>query len=351
MLVGVVVLAGCGDSDALRPSQANVSCSIPENLIFAGGPGKDGIPALSNPLLVSPGDAGTAYLRDDDRVIGLFLQGEPVAVPHNIGWWHEIVNFDAGDRRIAVTFCPLTGSSLAFDRSAIGGAELGVSGLLYFTNLIMYDRNTQESLWPQMMRAARCGPRDGTRLDMVPVAEMTWAGWRTLHPETLVVSDDPGRNRNYRSYPYGDYERTDNPRLLFPVPAMDSRRPPKERVLGIPSGEDGGVAFPFGVLDQLGPVAVVPATSGAGLVVVFWDRARQAAVAHYPRIGELHLSFEVRGGAIVDVQTGSAWSVDGRAVAGPLQGERLEMVPEAFVSFWFAWASFHPTALLWEPAR
>jgi len=349
--LALAALVGCGDATRSVEPSGPFACSIPEDLIFSGGPGKDGIPALTNPRLVGAGDPGTEYLRDDDRVIGLFLDGQAVAVPHNIGWWHEIVNFDAGDQRIAVTFCPLTGSSLAFDRKAVGGAELGVSGLLYLSNLIMYDRNTEESLWPQMLTAAACGPRDGTRLDMVPVAEMTWSGWRTLHPTTRVIADDPRRNRNYRFYPYDDYDRPNNGWLISPVPTIDPRRPPKERVLGIPGGGGGGVVFPFGSLDEIGAVAAVTATTVAGPVVVFWDRSRQAAVAHFPRAGDQHLSFEVRGDALVDVETQSVWTVDGLAVSGPLKNERLAMVPEAFVSFWFAWASFNPYAIVWAPVR
>ncbi|HUF68182.1 MAG TPA: DUF3179 domain-containing (seleno)protein [Longimicrobiales bacterium] len=185
----------CGESES--PSDIEVpefSCVIPAGEIFDGGPGKDGIPALWNPDLVAADGPGLEYLQDDDRVIGLFWNGQAIAIPHNIGWWHEIVNLDLEGLQVAVTFCPLTGSSLAFDRSAIGGSTFGVSGLLYRNNLIMYDRNQPESLWPQMARGARCGALSGTSLDMVPVIEMTWAGWRSLHPDTRVISGDNGLN-------------------------------------------------------------------------------------------------------------------------------------------------------------
>ncbi len=167
LLAAALASGACTDTGrtaSLDPSDpASLNCSIPASQIFDGGPGKDGIPALTNPRLVGAGEPGTEYLRDDDRVIGVLLEGQPVAVPHNIGWWHEIVNFNLGDQRLAVTYCPLTGSSLAFDRAPIGGAELGVSGLLFQNNLIMYDRSSRESLWPQMLRGARCGPHAGPR--------------------------------------------------------------------------------------------------------------------------------------------------------------------------------------------
>jgi hypothetical protein len=253
-LTGLVAasVGGCLNSVSQVPTRGALECTIPKSLIFDGGPGKDGIPALSNPRLVRIDDPGAQYLREEDRVIGLLVDGQPIAVPLNIEWWHEIVNFDLGSRHLAVSHCPLTGSSLVFDRAAAENGTFGVSGLLFMNNLIMYDRGTAESFWPQMLRGARCGPKTGTDLLMFPALEMTWTGWKSLHPDTKVVSSETGVARDYRVYPYGNYDQPDNPSLLFPMPAgIDQRRPPKERVLGIPQGPDGGIALPFGALRQL----------------------------------------------------------------------------------------------------
>ena len=165
-------------------------CSIPQEQILSGAR-KDGIPALTNPEMALPGQPGTGYLYEDDRVIGLIFEGEPIAVPLNIMWWHEIVNLDGATSSVAVTHCPLTGSSLAFDRRTVSGAEFGVSGLLYLNNLIMYDRRgASESLWLQMLRGARCGPSNGVKLPMVPIIETTWRGWQELNPSTKVVTEN-----------------------------------------------------------------------------------------------------------------------------------------------------------------
>jgi hypothetical protein len=339
--------SGLGDLAGGGATQPTV-CSIPQNLIFNGGPGKDGIPALTNPPMVRHGDPGTQYLGGQDRVVGLFLDGQATAIPLNIFWWHEIVNLSASGGAVAVTHCPLTGSSIAFDRAAVGGAEFGVSGLLFRNNLIMYDRNDPESLWPQMLRGARCGVRHGTALVSIPIVEMSWAGWLSLHPETLVVSSEADPSRNYGVYPYGSYDRIDNRSLLFPG-AIDPRRPAKERVLGIPD-LDGGIAFPYGALDELGEVAAVVAPGvGAGTdPIVFWDRARQGAMAFLPVVDREALTFHASGGQVLDDQTGSVWALDGRAVSGPLAGTELEPVAEAFVAFWFAWPEFYPRIQLWS---
>lgn len=324
-------------------------CSIPQAQIFDGGPGKDGIPALDNPKLVTPGDPGTEYLADGDRVIGVVLEGQPIAVPLRIGWWHEIVNFDVGGSHVAVTYCPLTGSSLVFDRRAAGNNTLGVSGLLFMNNLIMYDRSLEQSLWPQLSRGARCGAKKGTNLTMVPAIEMTWAGWQTLHPDTRVVSSQTDIPREYTRYPYFDYDRPDNDDLLFPMPGdIDRRRPPKELVLGIPAGDSSGIAFPFGALQELGDVAVVNTAVDNQPIVVFWDGPRGAAAAFLASSEGTTRTFRVESGQIVD-ESGSAWRIDGLATSGSLAGTRLDPVAEAFVVFWFAWPAFHPAAQLWTP--
>ncbi len=350
-VVVVVLMAGCSSSgtnpgDVTVLPEPELSCSIPDNLIFGGGPGKDGIPALTNPRLVRAGDPGTGYLEDDDRVVGLVLDAGPIAIPLNILWWHEIVNLDGYGRPLAITHCPLTGSSLAFDRGPAAGAEFGVSGLLYLNNLIMYDRNGEESLWPQMLRGARCGVRDGTELPMFPIFEMTWRGWKLLHPETLVVSEDTGSSRDYTVYPYGGYDALNNTNTFFPTD-LDPRRPPKERVLGIPSGA-GGLVFPYGLLDERGALAAVPVEVAGEDLVVFWNRFRETAMAFRPLLDTERLTFTVAQGRITDDQTGSAWTVDGYAVDGPLAGKRLSAKAEAFVAFWFAWPEFYPEVRIWN---
>ena len=214
----LLLITGCDStlsdtgSNAEGSGEFDVSCSIDESRLMDGGVPPDGIPALQNPEVVAPEQAD--YLADTDRVIGLLVDGEAYAVPHNILWHHEIINADFDDTDLAITYCPLTGSSMAFDRAVADGAEFGVSGLLFENNLVMYDRSSEESLWPQINRSAGCGPLDGRSLSMYPVFEMTWEGWRSLHPDTDVVSDNTGHTRDYteNGYPYGDYEALDNDR-------------------------------------------------------------------------------------------------------------------------------------------
>ena len=337
---------GPGDQAALD----GLSCSIPESEIFVGA-FRDGIPALTNPAMELPGAPSTSLWQDGDRVVGMMLDDQPIAVPLNIFWWHEIVNLDLDGHSVAITHCPLTGSSLAFDRAPQGGVEFGVSGLLFRNNLIMYDRTGGgESLWPQMALGARCGPQDGTGLQMLPSVEMTYGGWRRMHPNTLVVSTNTGWDREYESpvgYPYGNYDQPSNAQLLFPIPEpLDRRYPPKERALGVPS-DRGGDVFPYSELGRLGSLGVVSIESDDPYVV-FWTGVREGAMAYRPFAEGQDLTFRVEDERIVDEQTGSIWNMSGIATGGPLAGARLEGVSEAFIAFWFSWPLFYPDIEPWS---
>lgn len=344
----------CGEdslstSPEAEPDQGGVFCSVPSSQLHSGLV-PDAIPALENPPLVNPDHPEASYVDDDERVIGLLLDGKPIAVPLNLIRQHEIANFTRGDESIAVSYCPLTGSSIVFDRSAVGSVALGVSGLLHHNNLVLYDREDPASFFTQMkLGDAVCGPRarQGVSLDLVPSIELLWKAWKRLHPETLVVSNDPDPDFDRGDYDvnvFADYERIDNPFVIASM-EIDPRRPPKERVLGVPASGDGGPVFPFGVLRGSERRAI---STLSGTVVVFWDESAEAAVAFDTEIDGERLSFVATDTGYRDEMTGSEWRLDGLATSGPLEGRRLEQVAGAFVSFWFAWAAFFPETVIEE---
>ena len=152
---------------------------LPHHLRSGGVP-RDGIPAMTNPQVVAPQEAH--YLSDSDLVLGVVINGEARAYPHNLGWKHEIVNDQLGGQYICVTFCPLTSTGLVFDGTAPDSSqiELGVSGMLINSNLVMYDRRDEETLYPQMIYAGISGKHRGQSLTLLPVVETTWGLWRGL---------------------------------------------------------------------------------------------------------------------------------------------------------------------------
>lgn len=200
---------------------------------------RDATPALTDPEMVRRDQVD--FLSNRDLVFGVVINGEARAYPHNIGWWHEIVNDKVGGHPVSVTFCPLTGTGLVFDgKTASGGRlELGVSGLLYNTNLVMFDRDNL-SLYPQIYAASVSGVSWGETLTLMPVVETTWSAWKQLYPNTLVIADEPYGQSRYGQYPYGDYRTNDNYFLFSIRPSLASNRngfstriPSKDRVLGV----------------------------------------------------------------------------------------------------------------------
>lgn len=325
LLLTLPAVAACDGAGTPAADGERVRCVVPQERFSDGGLPKDAIPALVDPPLV-PAEA--ALVPGHHRVLGVVVDGRALAVPVPLLVGHEAANLTVGGRRLLVTYCPLTGSGLAFERSAVDGAAFGVSGLLFANNLVLYDRTDRESLWPQMSRLAACGPRAGAALQMVPVLETTWAGWRALHPDTRIVQ--PGASKTPPQHPDAR-----------PLPAAND-----VRVLGIPDAR-GGIAFAFGGLTRLGAAGVVHETADGRAVVVFWDGVHEAAMAYRPVHGGAALTFTVRDGRIVDTGTGSVWRIDGRAVEGPLAGATLPPVAEAHLAFRFAWLDFHPETRFW----
>ena len=204
---------------------------IPRDEILSGGPRKDGIPALTYPRMLSP--RGARYLKPNDRVIGVALGGQTRAYPLRILNWHEVVNDRVGGIPVAVTYCPLCDSVALLDgRDGAAERQFGVSGLLYNSNVLIYNRGAAtESLWSQMMLQGVSGPGARRTLKTLPVELTTWRDWKSRHPATKVLSNQTGHARDYNTNPYSQYFR--EPEVRFPVRPRSNRLPAKQPVLGV----------------------------------------------------------------------------------------------------------------------
>jgi len=312
---------------------------IPVDEVLDGGPGKDGIPALEMPEKWILEDEGNEYLSDYSLVLGFSDGDEYCAYPHNILDWHEIINDKVGDQWIAVTYCPLTGTGIGWDRTLLEEVStFGVSGLLYNSNLIPYDRKTGSN-WSQIRLDCVNGTLKGTRAKILPMVETTWETWKEMYPGTSVVSTNTGHHRNYERYPYGDY-RTD-PGLIFNVKPEDNTLNPKERVLGVISQGNMRV-YRFSsfhnslelIKDRLGSMDVIIAGKFKKFMVAFNPEVSPGVVLEFTPIQD-------QGPVIMEDQEGSRWDIFGRAVSGPRKGEQLD-IPESFMGYWFAMAAFYP---------
>lgn len=200
---------------------------IPVDLILSGGPTSDGIPAIDHPRFVEADKV--RFLSNDSLVLGLDFTGMSKAYPINILNWHEVVNDRFNTEPVVITFCPLCNSGMAFSASIKGKAHtFGVSGLLYNSDVLLFDRQTR-SLWSQLMTLAISGTHKGKRLVSLPVLHTTWQDWKTRHPDTLVLTTETGFRRDYSNNPYGEY--LDNSLLMFPVTDSSQRYYPKHGFL------------------------------------------------------------------------------------------------------------------------
>jgi len=368
--LGTLLLVSCaprdtspGGSDARGIGSRDPTALTREDLTSVLSP--DSIPSIDDPKFVSS-DQAAAWLGSEEPLAVLEIEGDARAYPLQIMTWHEIVNDVVGGTPVAVTYCPLCNSAVAYPRT-VGNRvlEFGTSGSLYNSALVMYDRQT-ESLWLHFEGVAIEGPLEGTRLEFIPVQILSFEQFRNEHPDGRVLSQATGFTRAYGENPYEFYDtagsaqrrgraQVGNQRPFLFEGELDPRMHALARVVGIEiDGE--AVAVPYDVLAGAGRAAAVHITLGDQDVVVFWQAGVRSALDNpkialgrdvgssgvfVPSSRGRALRFRSEGTAIRDEQTGTTWSLAGRAIAGPLAGEELQEVHHVD-TFWFAWAAHNP---------
>jgi hypothetical protein len=275
--------------------------SVPVDEILSGGPPRDGIPALEDPAVTA---AKGAPWSDEEVVLGVVVNGEARAYPVALLDWHELVNDTLGGEPILVSYCPLCGSALVFERRVEGkSCTFGVSGLLYRSDLLLYDRVT-ETLWSQIMAQAVAGPRNGTRLRVLRSEMMRFGAWRAKHPDSTVLTPDTGHRRPYGRSPYDGYQ--DSKDVYFPAP-IDERYHPKMPTLGL--RVPGGSARAYPAVEIINAGGLIEERFEGHAVKVTYDPEDQV------------------------------FGIDAPAALEVVEG------------YWFAWAAFHPSSTVFVAAE
>jgi hypothetical protein len=280
-------------------SVANAAISVDE--IHRGGPPRDGIPSIDHPKFIAPEDAD--FLQAADEVLSISIKGETRAYPLRILVQHEIVNDTIAGKPIAITYCPLCGTAMVFSRK-VGDRTLdfGVSGLLYQSDVLMYDRQT-DSLWSQLAMSAVSGPLVKSTLTWLPSQQLAWKAWKARYPLGKVLSADTGFQRDYSGNAYARYKQS--PDTMFPVPSYRTELPRKEWVVGVLV--DGVArAYPIRALSE--KRSVQDAVNGIALEITYDPATRLAAARENA------------------------------------SGEALPVVK----LYWFAWQAFYPDTELWK---
>jgi hypothetical protein len=302
----VVVLAGCAGRSGPTPIDYRGLGATPVIRVI----GQDEIPAIERPQFDKP-TAVRGLLEGDDLVVGAIVDGRPHAFPINLLSFHEVVN----DGPLAVTWCPLCRTALAFAREVDGRRlTFGVSGLLLHANQVLYDHESG-SLWSQLAGRAISGRYRGTRLQPVPLAQVTWAEWLHAHPATLVLTI---RRDRYAS------------RFTHPYTYFDSRG---EELSSDPYlGYDQKVSVYYGY--------DVGRLRGSTLVLGL----------RVGRVTEAYPLYLLRR-PIGDVVAGHTLRIvpDPGALSAAVfeHGSRIPATPV----YWFAWHAFYPHSLVYTPKR
>lgn len=316
--------------------------------LLAGGPPKDGIPSIDKPKFVTVQEA-REWLDPKELVLVYGPEEDTRAYPLEILIFHELVNDHVAGAPVLVSYCPLCNSAIVFDRRVVGEAlEFGVSGMLRYSDMVMYDRKT-ESLWQQITGEAIVGTYTGKKLEMLAALTIPFDEFAQAHPKGKVLSRETGHRRPYGSNPYRGYGFGKGP--IMPVPDASRKGiKPMDRLVVI---EGAKQAYLFQALAKRGvwhdevngqdlvlfyePSALSPVDSSdmkrsrkAGSAAVF-----QALLDGKP------IRFRYEDGKILDKETGSRWNIAGIAEEGPLKGKKLKAVPHG-VYFSFAWLAFEP---------
>jgi hypothetical protein len=285
--------------------------SVDFSEILSGGPPKDGIPSIDDPKFSPVRESDD--LGPQEPVVGLVINGDARAYPLRILTWHEIVNDTVGGLPVAVTFCPLCNSAVVYDRRVDGEAtEFGTTGKLRYSDLVMYDRNT-ESWWQQFLGVGIVGEQTGKELKIIPSRLESWERFAARHPDgQVLVPNNPGV-RSYGSNPYAGYDSARQPFLY--------------------RGE-----YPEGIAPMARVVAV---EDQAWALDLLRDSGRLES-------GDLVLTWEPGQNSALDAATISKGRDVGNVVVQKRGASGLEDVPYD-VTFAFVFHAFHPNGELHLP--
>ncbi len=299
--------------------------------------GYDCIRSLDTPRFV--GVEEVDFLQPEDLVIGIRMGNDVHCYPHVILDWHEIVNDKIDDIAFSINYCPLTGSGMAWDRRVNGQlTQFGVSGLLYNSNVIPYDRATG-SHWSQMRQQCVNGAYYKAKVTAYPVIETTWATWKALYPNSQVVSTETGFRRDYGNYPYYSYK--ENQDVFFPTAHDADSIHPKKRFYGVL--EDDQVAlfdynrFAFGpgvAADTAFEKKVWVAGSAPDNYMVVFKAPKDKPDFSLQSVSG-------KGPALLQDNEGYTYDLFGYVIDGPDEGIPLERM-NGYTAYWFAWVAFFP---------
>ncbi|MFN0274555.1 MAG: DUF3179 domain-containing protein [Chitinophagales bacterium] len=306
--------------------------------------GYDCIKSIDNPKFTTLTEA--TLMQDEDLVVGIKIGDVVRCYPHRILDWHEMVNDVIGDKKFTINYCPLTGSAMAWNR-VVNGKEttFGVSGLLFNSNVIPYDRETG-SHWSQMKQQCVNGEFFRQKIECYQIVETTWKTWKQLYPGSQVQSFETGHSRHYDQYPYFDYK--ENEEVMFDVEFDNDTLFQKERLFGIiDAGSRQNEKVKCYRFDNFkNGVTVLEDSVFGKKIVLIGSKQDNFITAFENNLNGTQLKLKPVSNtlpAICSDENGNLFDVFGNCIEGSLKGAQLKQV-DGFIAYWFAWAAFYPEA-------
>lgn len=302
------------------------------------------IPSLYRPRYDRIQDANLSSSDDDIMFVVIFPDG-PRIYPQRIMVWHQVVNEVIDDVAYTVTYCPISGTLMAYN-AYLDGLNLifDIEGRLYDGNSVLMDRNSG-SLWLQETGMAFEGPLLGRGLPLLPVFWTTWGAAKRVYPDAPVLAR-PAGNKPYGRDPYGSYHHSNsyytNDRLIYPVQRVDRRFPRKTPMLcleyeGYLLGIDVAYVKKKGAVNFFaGPHALLAAHDPKLDVIRVFNR----------RVWTEPFLFIPSYGKLMDLATRSIWDPGtGIALEGNMKGASMPQYYGGY-SMWFSWYSINPETLV-----
>lgn len=327
----------------LIPEVAAIDGPGPEQLVWAL------VRADAVPPLVAPDNVHRVeelYLQNSNIVFGVVVDGVQRAYPERIIGWHGSVTDTVNGTSILIWHCPSCGGAVAFSRLASDGGAytFSASGFVWESRRLFSDDETG-SLWDSVSGHAVAGPLATAGVRLVPRVSVrtTWGEWAARYPNTRVLSLETGFVRNYDEGAYRTADAEEE-RPAFPVPRIDERLGPMERVLGVTVG-GARKAYPLSAVETSGIVR--DTLGGVDIVILSPGSGRGATVYETLGTGFGALSGPADDRIVTDGDD-LTWFVDDERLLNA-RNSRVRSALPSQVAYWFAWSGAFPGAALWEP--
>lgn len=273
-------------------------------------------------------------MRDDDFVLGISAGEQHYALP----WWvmknHHVANLRFPGLSMVVALCENCSSGAAFT-PVVEGEVLSFRVAGMFNGTFFTEDSETGTYWAPFTGEAIHGRHLGTILEPLPLYQCYWAEWKQLHPETFVERGE-GEPRDGHGAGTSPGSLTKIEKKMVKVAPRDRRLRPNVLVLGVSVGGKSR-AYPFDELHEL-PSALND-TIGGQPIVIFSRPQSLIGMAFSRELDGQVLNLEAAGTLkFRDLETGSEWNIEGKAVSGPLAGKRLKFV-KSTVEEWYAFAA------------